>query len=222
MSDDQNVNDTTTPTDDTNGGETITEPNATTEPEAPETEPNEGGDETEPTEDEGGDETEQEGAPESYEPFTLPEGYSLDEEATGALESLGKKHGLKQEGVQDLVDAYIKESQRAKETEKAALFQEWEKEKAAWQTTLKKEWGDDFKKNEATVKKVIDTFYTSKEAKEYLENSAFAENPHNARMLLEIGKKISEDSLEIGGSSGSKTYNDITDIFPQPAMKGKT
>jgi len=71
------------------------------------------------------------GAPEKYEPFTLPDGYKLDEKTSGEITEPFKTLNLPQEGAQKLVDYYAKN-----------LLQAVEAPQKAW-VDLQKEWRDD-------------------------------------------------------------------------------
>lgn len=85
-------------------------------------------------------ETKPDGAPEKYEDFEVPEGYTLDTTVATEAGALFKKHNLSQAAAQELVDFY---SQHAIDSSKAAL-------KAAqdiqdgWKTQMQKDYPEAF------------------------------------------------------------------------------
>ena len=215
MSETENVTDPTTG--DTN------EDSTTTEPSTPDTPPA-GEEETTPPA-EGETETEkEEEIPEDFTDFTpeLPKGYALSDEAKDTVIALAKKHGMKKEGAQELINSFIEASEAAAGAKEEAHKKAWETQRADWETELKKEWGVDYDKNIKIANKAIDKYFPTKKAAEFVKTTAFNIAPHSVRAFFEIGKKISEDTMETGGVATGAIGNKITDIFPQPAIDGVT
>lgn len=72
-----------------------------------------------------------EGAPEKYEPFTVPEGYQLDEKAGTDAQALFKELGLPQAAAQRLIDLYAKTNLESAEAPFAAfreMKEDWRKQ----------------------------------------------------------------------------------------------
>lgn len=68
------------------------------------------------------------GAPEKYEPFTLPEGLELDETVATEFTTIAKELNLPQDAAQRLVDFHIKTIQAAQD----APMQVWKDQQAEW------------------------------------------------------------------------------------------
>ena len=73
-------------------------------------------------------ETKTEGAPEKYEDFKVPEGFTLDPRIKGEIEPLFKGMGLSQENAQALVDFYTKQTREATE----APVKAWKEMSDSW------------------------------------------------------------------------------------------
>lgn len=107
------------------------------------------------------------GAPEKYEPFTVPEGYTLDEKVATEAGTLFKELGLSQASGQKLIDMYV-----SKTTEAAnAPYEAYKELRSEWQTAAKAdpEIGGKLPEVKATVSKAIDSLGDAKLATEFRE-----------------------------------------------------
>lgn len=144
-----------------------------------------------------------EGAPESYEPFTLPEGASIDPATNDKLVALAKELNLTQAQAQKIADLGAEQSQQF-----AKLQQEqFTKANEEWinaTRTDKEIGGDKLQETLATAKKALDAFGTP-ELTELLNGSGFGNHPEVIRLFAKIGKAVSEDGFVRGGTATGKS-----------------
>jgi len=144
-----------------------------------------------------------EGAPEEYAEFKLPEGVELDKEQLEAFSPVAKELNLTQEKAQQLVDFYTQ-----------ALKGQFDKQGEAWKETTDK-WvaatkndkefgGIDFDKNLGFARKAIDEF-GSQELIEALNFSGMGNHPAVVRAFWKIGKAMAEDGFVSGGNKNKPT-----------------
>lgn len=142
-----------------------------------------------------GDDKEPDGAPEEYEPFTLPDGVEVDEAAAEQFKELARDLNLTQEQAQKLVDLQASRVQ--------AQAEAWDKQLSDWADGARadKEFGGDkFDENIAVAKKALDKFGTP-ELRETLD-AGYGNHPEVIRLLYRVGKAISDDGFVAGGTSG--------------------
>jgi hypothetical protein len=167
---------------------------------------------------EGKEEPEKEGAPDDYGDFELPEGYTLNEESKDMVVTLAKELDLTKTQAQKMVDKYIEASVASAKAQDDANLKAWEETKVAWESELKKEWGDSYESNNKLVDKTIERFFTTKEAKEYVDQSGFNLTPHIKRAFVLIGSKISEDTFVPPGNKGEQDLEKVkkySELLPQ-------
>lgn len=164
------------------------------EGEQPKTDPVEG---EQPKQEETKDEPQ--GAPEAYEPFTVPEGVELDAEVLGEFTGIAKELNLPQEAAQKVTDLGVKLAQKwAAESQQATsdMLADWKV-----QAETDKEFGGDaLPANLAVAKKAIDQFGTP-ELRELLDVHRLGDNPEVIRFMFRVGKAISEDTFVAGGKT---------------------
>jgi hypothetical protein len=135
-----------------------------------------------------------EGSPESYEPFSVPEGAdSLEEEQTAILIDAFKEANLTQEQAQAFIDKTVPEAQRRDAERKS-------KQAEAWREQTQKDeqlGGDDFEKNIATAHKGFERF-ASEGLKELIETTGLGNHPEFIRAWKQVGDAISEDQFVDG------------------------
>lgn len=165
----------------------------------------------------GKEESEKEGAPEDYGDFALPKDYTLPEESRDLVVSLAKELDLTKPQAQKMVDKYIEASVAATKVQDDASLKAWGETKVGWESELKKEWGDNFESNNKLVDKTIERFFTTTEAKEYVDQSGFNLNPHIKRAFALIGSKISEDTFVPAdeGVQDPENIKKYSDLLPQ-------
>jgi len=139
------------------------------------------------------------GAPEAYEPFTVPEGVELDAEVLGEFQGIAKELNLPQDAAQKVTDLGVKLAQKwAAESQQATsdMLADWKV-----QAETDKEFGGDaLPANLAVAKKAIDQFGTP-ELRELLDVHRLGDNPEVIRFMFRVGKAISEDTFVAGGNT---------------------
>lgn len=154
-------------------------------------------------------------APESYQDFTLSEGFTADVEVTGEFKTLAKELNLSQEKAQKLVDLQNK------------LFSKTTAEMSKRFDTIQNEWvnaakndpeygGKDFDKNLGLAKKALDQF-GNPALNKIIEQTGMGNNPEFIRLLVKVGKTISEDGVMTNGNSTAKETDPAKVLFPNMA-----
>lgn len=154
-------------------------------------------------------------APKPYEwqDFQLPEGVSLDTEATNSFKSLLEDSKLSlQEKAQGLLKLQGDLANRwAQEQQQAALDQS---QKWVEQVKSDKEiGGDHFQESMTTAIKAVERF-TTPELRDLLNASGLGNHPELVRAFVRIGKAISEDGLVMGGSQEQVETDPAKRLFP--------
>lgn len=180
--------------------ETIVEPGEETTETEVETETIvEPGEETTETEEEGGEEQD-DGPPEEYEDFTLPEGMELDSDALEIGTPMLKELGLSQDKAQKVIDHYS----QIRQAEVGRMQEAIEKRNAAWDEDLatdKEVGGEKLAANSAMVKKIFNTFDTDKAAAKYLAETGQASCSPIFKMFARMASHFEEDTFVSGNSS---------------------
>ncbi|MFO7287648.1 MAG: protease [Gammaproteobacteria bacterium] len=136
------------------------------------------------------------GAPESYEPFNLPEGVKLEGEDLEAFTGFAKELNLSQEQAQKLLErdlAVRKSIEERVNAEADAAIKGWLEAARA-----DKEYGGErFDANIAVARKALEAFGTP-ELKAMLDSSGLGNHPEAIRFMYRVGKAISEDKLVLG------------------------
>lgn len=144
------------------------------------------------------------GAPEKYEAFKVPEGYTLDAALVGEFEPVLRELNLSQEDAQKVFDFAPKYAEFvSKQTAAAVLDQLGIADRAAWvgQTKGDKEIGGDaLPENLAVAKKALDKFATP-QLRDVLLKTGLTNHPEMVRAWARVGKAISDDSYVPGGKT---------------------
>lgn len=149
------------------------------------------------------DEDVAQGAPESYEDFTLPDGIVLSEKVMGEFLPIAKELNLNQEQAQSLINMG---SQLAQEFQQKAL-DAWQEQITGWaeQTRNDKELGgQNLPQSLGVARRALEEFGTP-ELNQLLRESGIGNHPEMVRFALRIGKAIGNDALVTGASSASVT-----------------
>lgn len=158
-----------------------------------------------------------ENAPEKYEPFSAPDGVTLDQELVGEFSTAAKELNLSQEKAQKLVDFGPKIMQRFVE----AQSKQWGEIREGWVNDLKadKEFGGE-KLNETVqrAKRALSKFGDEKLVKLLLPPSkggtGFGDNDALIRLLAKVDKATSEDSIVDGEKSGKDDRSAADLLYP--------
>jgi hypothetical protein len=135
--------------------------------------------------------------------FNLPEGVQFADGEVDAFKTVAKELKLPKDGAQRILDiATAREQARADEFQKTV---------SGWAEATKadKELGKD--ENLAIAQKTVETFGTP-ELKAVLNSSGLGNHPEVVRLLLKIGRQISEDTI-VGKGNGSNAARDTADIL---------
>lgn len=154
-------------------------------------------------------------APKPYEwqDFQLPEGVSLDTEATNSFKSLLEDPKLSlQEKAQGLLKLQGDIANRwAQEQQQAAMDQSQK-----WVDQVKNDkelGGEHFQENMSTAIKAVERF-TTPELRDLLNASGLGNHPEMVRAFVRIGQAISEDGLVLGGNQGQVETDPAKRLFP--------
>ena len=134
----------------------------------------------------------------TYEKFKVPEGMTFNEDLNNAFTPIAKDLGLNQEQAQKLVDMYStwqKTQADAQTNDSVALHKEWG-ERLAADTEVG---GPDLDKNLGFAGRVLDKFGTD-EVRAVFNESGIGNHPAMVKMFIQIGKSLSEDTLDSGES----------------------
>lgn len=143
----------------------------------------------------------------TYE-FNAPEGINLDSELLGEFEAFAKEKGYTNEDANRLLEFGIKMRQKD-----LAQFQA---QQAAWVGEIKgdKEFGGDaLEENLGVGKKALDAF-GSPELKNLLKTTGYGNNPEIIRMMIRVGKAISEDKLVVGDKRPQTEITPAKSLYP--------
>lgn len=146
------------------------------------------------------------GAPEKYEPFALPDGVVLDEKAQEAFLPIAKELNLSQTQAQKLVELHTQQV--------VGQTEAWNQQVEDWGKATEKDAvlcaGPGFDVNfgaaQAAYAKVA-----SPELRALLDNTGYGNHPEIGRMFFKISKLIGEDGKPPSGSdtgSGSRSLED--------------
>lgn len=139
---------------------------------------------------------EQPSVPETYEPFTMPEGVELQPEVATDLTALAKDLGLTQEQAQKVADLGAKQGQRFVDAQAAAV----EKARTTWreQITADKDLGgDNLNATLAAGKGALEQFGTP-ELRTLLDESGLGDHPEVIRFFAKVGKATGNDKIVTG------------------------
>lgn len=158
------------------------------------------------------------GAPESYEPFTAPEGWEIDQTLLNEFAPTLKELNLTQEQAQKVIDFAPKlVEQTAVATTAKVLDELGMSDRQTWVAAVKsdKEFGGDkLPENLAVAKKAMDAF-ASPELRALLIKSGMGNHPEMVRAFYRAGKAISADNYVAGGKTRtSQPFYDKSNMNP--------
>ncbi len=140
--------------------------------------------------------TEHQKAEESLVELKFPDTFDESFMTKAEITELFKKHGAKQEALNDLVPTFSKMAEKIQEQS----MERWKAQVEAWakESEADNEFGGDkFDENiKTTIRPVIDR-WGSKELVEILDQTGMAEHPAILRFLYRIGKDVAKDGRMI-------------------------
>jgi hypothetical protein len=145
------------------------------------------------------DKTALQGAPETYEDFTVPDGMALDRDALESFTPVARELNLTQAQAQQLVDLYATQLNALKASQDEQV------------ASLRKGWVESVKADEeiggaamneklAVAVKALDKFGTP-QLRRILAESGLGDHPEMVRVFYRIGKAGAEDKIESGEGS---------------------
>lgn len=170
--------------------------------------------ETKPEDKPAGSEPQKKDIPTEYK-LNLPKDSLLDQAALDDVISFAKEKGLTNEEAQDILEGENARLAAYVDKQKAQQEEAWKKQTEDWITEWKNDkeiGGADFKKNSELAKRVIDRFGDAA-FKEELNRTGFGNHPGLGRLLVKLGKAMSEDQLVLPGaapaSAGKKSTAEV-------------
>ncbi len=152
------------------------------------------------------------GAPETYDDFTMPEGVEIDPETTGELKVLAKDFNLSQDQAQKLADLGVTMSQKWN----AALQDHVNATSDAWAESAKSDkdiGGDKLPENLGLAKATLEQFGTSS-LRELLNTSRLGNHPEVIRLLSAVGRAMSNDNRITTGSLPTGPVSLANKLYP--------
>lgn len=149
---------------------------------------------------------EEKGAPEKYEDFKVPEGFTLDEEVAKDAGALFKKHGLSQTAAQELVDFYVKQTKEAFD----APFNAYQDKRQEWRDQINSDpeiGGSRLNGVKASIGKLINSFGSNKVAegfREAMDYTGAGDNPDVVRGLYALSRLLTEGGAVRGNGPSAE------------------
>ena len=144
------------------------------------------------------DEKGDEGAPDQYEAFKMPDGVEVNEELMGEFSGIAKDLNLTQDQAQTLVDLQTREMQKMMQ----AQVDSWNATRDEWVTNSKNDsefGGANFEASIATMSKAIDAF-GGDAFRNVLDETGMGDHPEILRFIYKVGLAVGEDRIHIGGN----------------------
>lgn len=154
------------------------------------------------------------GAPETYTDFKMPEGVALDKALLDKALPMFKDLGLSQDAAQKLVSF---QAENVK-SEIDARLTDYNKTVEGWKQETMKSLGADYEKELGFAAKALDA-YGSKELRQLLDQTGFGNNPLIAKMLVAVGKAMSEDAVVEGSRHAPSDPETDLKLAMFPSMK---
>lgn len=166
--------------------------------------------------------------PPAYDPFTVPEGVTLDEERVTKftdilreLETTGKAdHAAVQQFGQKAVDFHVEEVQKAVENLQNSYMTAWEKQKTDWKDTFMKDpelGGNRFQTTVDAARNFIRTHGGSpeqqQEFRDVMESSGLGNHPAVIRLLANAGTAMKEGTPIIATKPVSAPKSKVSTLY---------
>lgn len=147
---------------------------------------------------------EEEGAPDEYAAFNLPENFVFDGPAKDKVLATFKELNLSQGSAQKLMDAHV------------AFLQEFEADMLKGVQVQLDKWRNEvmsrqnYREEAPLVNKAVRTICTTEEEKALFKDAQLANNPAVWSMMVKVGQLLSEDTIGRGGGAtgaAKRQYN---------------
>lgn len=149
-----------------------------------------------------GDAAEDEGAPDAYADFTVPEDVKLDADTLEKFQPLAKELGLSQAKAQQLVDfqvGLLQADAGAREEAFTGALSEWRTANKADAEYGGAKWDQ----NREAAGRLVDRFGTP-ELKQFLNETGAGEHPELVRFVHRMAQVIAEDTHVAGEGQGGE------------------
>lgn len=146
--------------------------------------------------------------------FTLPDGFTANEELTADLTSFAKENKLTAEQAQKIADLGVK-----MQTQQAA---EYQKQVDGWAEQVKTDkliGGENLQANIGLAKTALKA-YGDQELTDLLESTGFGNHPAIVRAFYKIGKSVSNDTLVVSNGTAVSDKKDTASIMFPNMNKG--
>ncbi len=157
------------------------------------------------------------GAPAEYGDFTVPEGQEIDKAMLEKFSPLAKKLNLSQEQAQELVNFQTEVL--------GAQQQAWSETLETWQGEAKNDaeyGGEKFDASIGLAHKALDVFGNDA-LEQALDATGTGNHPELIRMLVNIGKAISDDPVHFGKAAGAKVDKTLAEkMYPNQNENAQT
>lgn len=130
-----------------------------------------------------------EGAPESYEAFTVPEGFQMDEGRMTEASTLFKELNLTQAQAQKAIDVYCKLA-KDQETAQANQLMDARKE---WRSSIRSR--EDFREQKALADKGVRLLLTTDAQRKLFTDSWLQDAPELFDLFVTAGRLVAEDNM---------------------------
>lgn len=149
--------------------------------------------------------------PEKYD-LKLPEKSHLQASDVDKIAVYAKERGLSNEQAQEILNRENEAVGKFIESERSRIEELTQKEWVSQIKADKEIGGDGFAKNIEMAKRVVTKFADQKLIDE-LEATGFGNHPELVRMLVRVGKQMSEDSLVLPGARPAKKEVSMEELF---------
>ncbi|MDR1514082.1 MAG: hypothetical protein LBS45_00170 [Synergistaceae bacterium] len=151
-------------------------------------------------------ESQQQQAPESYEPFTAPEGFSITDEQNGELVELGKEMKLNQTQMQRLVDFGAKKIGDGMEAMRLEIIKRWRHES---------EHDSEITAGIDHARRLISNIGDEKFRADFramINETGIGDNPLFIRFCIQTGKLLGEDAFIKQGNNTNPNSQTLAGI----------
>ena len=155
----------------------------------------------------------EEGAPESYTDFSMPEGMEVDQGMMETFLPLAKEGKLSQEGAQKFVDLYSKGLKDSVD----AHVKDWADAMGKWKDDTKADkevGGERFDQTQVNVNLALKTFGNEK-LSEMLEVTGVGNHVEFVRFFDKIGTLVSNDKIDLGNVANAETRTQAEIMYPK-------
>lgn len=156
-------------------------------------------------------------APESYEDFTIPEGFETDDESVEQFSSMAKELGLSQEQAQKLLNKQAEVSaENIAQAETARVQRE-----QGWVDELKADANFGGKNLAETVERANRTLRNlgSPELISLIKETGYGNNPEVVKFMANIDKRLGEDSMVEGKGTTINKLSPTAIMYDHPTSQ---